>query len=341
MSQTPESSLKRLRGLLSQGVVDVEDGREMAELFLHAFDLVGMVCNTDCTFEGQPFIGGDLKRWATAHAEVAHLDPTWDYLRACPAGTWYVPTFNPTGADTASDVYLAFLREEFVDVAVTRFEGPNGDSLPIAFYRDRIAGAFSPDDLQKLHQLYPIFAGALRTRTAIEALALDERGSAQPAALAAVEIGYPKGIVRWNSRARRLFQQRLGATSGQGWTRIERALHRAVVRSSVSARRQPILGGLSLEIAYLPPRNGSARTVSVLFFEERPRPVGTADPRTPAEELLSPRQRVVARLAARGFSVNAMAQELGVGPETVRHHLRNVFDRLHVRQRVDLVQLVD
>ena len=61
---------------------------------------------------------------------------------------------------------------------------------------------------------------------------------------------------------------------------------------------------------------------------------------TPAEELLSPRQRAVARAAARGKSIALIASELRLQPETVRTHLRDVYRRLGVSQRAELARLL-
>ena len=57
-----------------------------------------------------------------------------------------------------------------------------------------------------------------------------------------------------------------------------------------------------------------------------------------AERLgLSPRQREVARLICRGCGNKEIACRLGISPDTVRMHLRGLFERLQVHERVGVV----
>lgn len=52
---------------------------------------------------------------------------------------------------------------------------------------------------------------------------------------------------------------------------------------------------------------------------------------------LPPRQRQVARLVCRAYTNNMIAADLGVSADTVRLHLKQVFRRLDVGDRVGLV----
>ncbi|MFJ9125021.1 LuxR C-terminal-related transcriptional regulator [Streptomyces sp. NPDC102340] len=56
---------------------------------------------------------------------------------------------------------------------------------------------------------------------------------------------------------------------------------------------------------------------------------------------LTPQQLRIARRVAKGDTNREVARRLSVSPRTVDHHLRNVFDRLGVRSRVELARLVD
>ncbi|MFJ9177890.1 LuxR C-terminal-related transcriptional regulator [Streptomyces sp. NPDC102360] len=56
---------------------------------------------------------------------------------------------------------------------------------------------------------------------------------------------------------------------------------------------------------------------------------------------LTPQQLRIARCVAKGDTNREVARRLSVSPRTVDHHLRNVFDRLGVRSRVELTRLVD
>lgn len=55
---------------------------------------------------------------------------------------------------------------------------------------------------------------------------------------------------------------------------------------------------------------------------------------------LSRREAEVARLVRRGSSTRAISAALHISPHTVRDHLKNVFDKLGVRSRRDLVGLM-
>ena len=55
-----------------------------------------------------------------------------------------------------------------------------------------------------------------------------------------------------------------------------------------------------------------------------------------ADGVLSPRQRRAAEFLAAGATVRETAHAMGVGPETVRTHIREVYQRLGISNRVEL-----
>lgn len=65
----------------------------------------------------------------------------------------------------------------------------------------------------------------------------------------------------------------------------------------------------------------------------------TTVPPTGAEEIaeLSPREREILELVARGFADKEIADKLGVRHGTVRWHLQHVYEKLHVRSRTEAV----
>lgn len=52
---------------------------------------------------------------------------------------------------------------------------------------------------------------------------------------------------------------------------------------------------------------------------------------------LTPRQLDVARLAATGLSSKQMAQELFLGEQSIKFHITNIYMKLHVTNRVQLL----
>lgn len=57
-------------------------------------------------------------------------------------------------------------------------------------------------------------------------------------------------------------------------------------------------------------------------------------------ETLSPRQRQVAEIVARGLSNNEVASRLGISPRTVDSYLRTVFKNLNVHSRTELANFI-
>lgn len=58
---------------------------------------------------------------------------------------------------------------------------------------------------------------------------------------------------------------------------------------------------------------------------------------TPSEEALTPRETEILELLVQGALYKEIAAELGIGVETVRTHLRNIYRKLHVRTRTEAV----
>jgi DNA-binding CsgD family transcriptional regulator len=56
--------------------------------------------------------------------------------------------------------------------------------------------------------------------------------------------------------------------------------------------------------------------------------------------LLSPREREIAEMVARGLSNKGIARRLGISHWTVSTHLRRVFAKLDINGRVELCRLV-
>ncbi len=55
------------------------------------------------------------------------------------------------------------------------------------------------------------------------------------------------------------------------------------------------------------------------------------------QENLSPREAEILRLLADGYLYKEIADALSIGNETVRTHVRHIYDKLHVRTRTEAV----
>ena len=53
---------------------------------------------------------------------------------------------------------------------------------------------------------------------------------------------------------------------------------------------------------------------------------------------LSPREKEVARLAARGYSNAQIAEELFISVETVKRHMSTIFEKLKIKSRKELIE---
>jgi DNA-binding NarL/FixJ family response regulator len=61
-----------------------------------------------------------------------------------------------------------------------------------------------------------------------------------------------------------------------------------------------------------------------------------ADPRELERALLSPREAEIVSLVAQGFKNKEMAEKMLISEQTVKNHLHNIFDKLHVSDRLEL-----
>ena len=68
----------------------------------------------------------------------------------------------------------------------------------------------------------------------------------------------------------------------------------------------------------------------VQFFHRSERPVI-------ASEQPSPREREILELLVKGLVLKEVAEQLGIGLETVRTHVHHIYQKLHVRSRTEAV----
>jgi PAS domain S-box-containing protein len=153
------------------------------------------------------------------------------------------------------------------------------------------------------------------------------------------------GIIRWiNPAAERL----LGDIRGRHYTSVVAAedsprarelFSRKVLGNSTATEATAVLvatGGkrVAVELSAVSLMNGE-RVVGVFgLIEDRPDETPTAPP-----PHLTPRQSEVLRLLEQGRSTKQIAAELHLSPETVRNHIRRLFQALGVNSRLEAVAL--
>lgn len=320
---------------------------EALALLCAGFNATGVVISQEFSYQGWLRIGGDLRDWPEVYHQVKATDSTIAAIRNAPPGAWFIIE-RSEDRHRRTPVYEKFIEHRFRDVAIARLPSTQGDFVTMAAYRQ--TGDPTYDDQEKLYfdLLSPLLARALASRAALVALAQSGSDSSRAAPTSAdgfATISYPSGTIRWSSPARALWQKALGPIGDRGWKRIEKALRYAAANPSYSAlgavRATPLIHGISAEFAYLAPRPDESHRLLVLFFE-RKRPDINVDPEPMCapEALLSPQQRLVARMTSRGYSLPEIAATLSIKLETARDYLRTAYERLDVDNRADLVRLL-
>jgi LuxR family maltose regulon positive regulatory protein len=75
----------------------------------------------------------------------------------------------------------------------------------------------------------------------------------------------------------------------------------------------------------------------VVRWRERREPQGILNAEISMAELLSTRERNIINLIARGQSNKEVARDLGISPETVKSHMKHIFEKLEVEKRTQAV----
>lgn len=332
----------RLVQLCKRGVATTGDAEELFALLEQATGAAGVVFAQAFTFAGGWCHTRNVSSaWLETHNQHEEDDPAELRLGVEPLGTAYLVQ-RDTPADFKRTALFAALPEHgFGDVAIARLYSPFRSDLCVGLYRPLGARPFDEADRTSLELLFPMIARGVSSR---RSLAMLESVPRRPGVAAADEWGHvsvslPAGTIEWSRAARTLLRARL-AVDGVGWARVDAMLVAATRRflsSAEGARSQRLPGGLCLELAIVPPRARERQRILGWLLPDEDSGMGVG----PASELLSDKQRAVARAAAAGQTVEEMGRAFGVTSETIRTHLREIYRRLGVRDRRALARVLE
>lgn len=113
---------------------------------------------------------------------------------------------------------------------------------------------------------------------------------------------------------------------------LEQIRHNRSVESASAA--EPLDGDLvQMVIRSVRLNQASDAVLSFLSLEQR-----ADDQRRPGISKLSPREREIADFVAKGLTTRQMARELYISENTVKQHLKRMFQKMNVRSRAQLVE---
>ncbi|MGC3996612.1 MAG: helix-turn-helix transcriptional regulator [Anaeromyxobacter sp.] len=129
------------------------------------------------------------------------------------------------------------------------------------------------------------------------------------------------------------------ASDGQLLPAELRGLSDAAQNGPPGIRRTLVLEGMGERLRIEVTAVGKGRTQLHLWREPLPdaAQVGSETTAPPADGLTQ-REREVALLVADGLRSREVAERLGIASQTVKSHLKTIFDKLGVRNRVELAR---
>ncbi|AWS42700.1 LuxR family transcriptional regulator [Streptosporangium sp. 'caverna'] len=127
----------------------------------------------------------------------------------------------------------------------------------------------------------------------------------------------------------------------QGFSEFETARTQLLFGSALRRNRRPGAAREHLHSALETfERFGARLWVEQTRTELRGAGEAVRSPRPKAAEKLTAQQFQIARIVAEGATNREVAARLFLSPRTVEHHLRNIFTKLDIRSRVELVRLL-
>ncbi|MFG2960783.1 AAA family ATPase [Streptomyces sp. NPDC048291] len=191
---------------------------------------------------------------------------------------------------------------------------------------------------QSFTALMPFATAADRSgarRDAADVLAeLEEVARVTPAPLLHVQLPYARAVLAPESAAEELYMAALGQDLAR-WplvkARTEQAYGLWLRRRRQSAEARPML--LAARTTF--------ELVGACDWAGHSGTQGGDGPLPSVVDLLSPREKLIAGLAAEGLSNREMAERLHLSPRTIAAHLYRVFPKLGIRSRGELGSVLE
>ncbi len=150
------------------------------------------------------------------------------------------------------------------------------------------------------------------------------------------------GVLRCDRQAEEMLKVFFeAAADGQPLPDELRGLSDAAQNGSPGIRRTLLLEGMGERLRIEVTAVGKGRTQLHLWREPLPETVQlgpAAEPQPAPADGLTQREREVALLVADGLRSREVAERLGIASQTVKSHLKTIFDKLGVRNRVELAR---
>lgn len=99
---------------------------------------------------------------------------------------------------------------------------------------------------------------------------------------------------------------------------------------------RPLLFGILLKLILLPFEKNQFVQKNKVTTESENATASSKNSNTDRFAILSPREKEVAKLAARGYSNAQIAEELFISVETVKRHMATIFEKLEIKSRTEL-----
>ena len=255
-------------------------------------------------------------------------------------GSWFFIRGDSSPEHQESELFRTFTDIGFHDGAIALMPS-SGAPISLVLYRSA-AGTrvdFTYDDRVVLDVLQPHFQqafGRARSALAWRGDGEDERSLAIRE-LPHAHFDFATQRVRWSSSGQDLFESLLREPFERIQVRLDAMVRHAISKDVCISTA--LLGDVHGEVLSLRDDSGN-RAGAVLLFERAGHASMDETPYSPAEELLSPRQRLVARFVATGKSLREVGEILDLSTETVRTHLKSIYKRLGVSERSSLSHLL-